>query len=369
MQVIQVDIEEEKEERGVSARERLLRLLRVGLRVGSINWACACFCRGLNFALRSLIALSIFESAVVIAIAVYIILDAYSNAGELGLSRGTFYPSMLMVLLVVGLWSFLVSAVRRENDYELAGANILSALTCSTPLYMMMRTAPDEDAPPSPPAPPSSPDTSFSRTAGIVAARLERILQNSRGSLYLGLGISACIVGAAFILASLEVSRFGLLLADVSNHSVPSFLSHQLARSPQHHKRTLRANWPHVRETAKAMRPDNPPCSRPKVKREFGWRTFLLYGDDPIRKGLNGRLMLFWLFWKMDIFGSLLVLACNWAFLFEDWSTAAGDPDTALHHKPGLPLVSPASRKHPNLLENLSPSQHQPSKSPQLVPN
>eukprot|EP00966_Prymnesium_polylepis_P211953 4909146-Prymnesium_polylepis.1 len=94
-----------------------------------------------------------------------------------------------MVLLVCALWTFLISAVKRENVYELMGANVLSFMTCGTPMYQMIKTTPDGDQPPSPPGPPIAPDLSYSAQ---TAAKLEDLLEESRGDVYLALGVCAC---------------------------------------------------------------------------------------------------------------------------------------------------------------------------------
>ena len=35
-----------------------------------------------------------------------------------------------------------------------------------------------------------------------------------------------------------------------------------------------------------------------RVRREFGWRLFMLYGSDELKKKLYPKLMLFWALWK-----------------------------------------------------------------------
>ena len=35
-----------------------------------------------------------------------------------------------------------------------------------------------------------------------------------------------------------------------------------------------------------------------RVRREFGWRLFMLYGTDELKKKLYPKLMLFWALWK-----------------------------------------------------------------------
>ena len=58
------------------------------------------------------------------------------------------------------------------------------------------------------------------------------------------------------------------------------------------------------------------------VKREFGWRYFLVHGNEMERRRLYNKLQTFWAFWKIDLASSLLILIMVWAFLSLDWSAS-----------------------------------------------
>ena len=196
VQIIHAGLDDDEDEAKVSTAQRLRKLLKLAVRICSFNWWCVCCCRRLDFPLRTLIFLCVFESSVVVSLAIFSIANAYDS--DSSPSRGVFFPSLLMMLLVLALWTFLISSVQRENAFELVGANILSFITCGCPMYMMLKTSKDGDS--TPPSPPALLDTTTSR-----AERLERVLEQSRGDTYLGLGVSACIVGAAFVITSLKV--------------------------------------------------------------------------------------------------------------------------------------------------------------------
>ncbi|KAL3927287.1 MAG: hypothetical protein SGPRY_002892 [Prymnesium sp.] len=272
--VIHLDVEEDEHAPRPSASKRLKRGGRLALRALTCDWWCAPLCGDLPFSLRSLLAVCLLESCLVASIIAQSLTEALSSWRDA--SRGVHFPSLLMGLLVVALWTFLLSSVRRENFFELAGANVLSALTCATPLYLLIKTSPS--SPPSPSSNLTSPQQSS-------AAKLQLTLEQARGGTYVALGVVACVAGASFFLIS------------------------------------FKANPPTAPLAHPKPQPQGPPPT--SVAREFGWRTFLLYGDDPRRTALHRRLMIFWMLWKMDLFASLIVLLCTWAFLFQSWSVLA----------------------------------------------
>lgn len=59
-----------------------------------------------------------------------------------------------------------------------------------------------------------------------------------------------------------------------------------------------------------------------KVRKQFGWRLFMKYGADEVKKALYTRLMIFWCCWKIDVVMGLLTLVATWAFLFSSFNTS-----------------------------------------------
>lgn len=136
-QLLKVDDLHEAEVTKVSKAERLRQLLRLLPRVVSFNWFCVCVARRVAIQLRALTFLAVLESMTVLGISAYIIGSAYTTVTDV--SRGVYFPGILMWVLIAALWTFLLSSLKREN-------------TCAS--RPPTATAPASPAPPSP-APPS----------------------------------------------------------------------------------------------------------------------------------------------------------------------------------------------------------------------
>lgn len=86
----------------------------------SCCWCCICCvgCRSLQMNLRALLCLAAVESLLVLLSGGEIILSAYLT--KTSLSRGVYFPGLNMLFIVLMLWVFLPSAIKREVRLDAA---------------------------------------------------------------------------------------------------------------------------------------------------------------------------------------------------------------------------------------------------------
>ena len=274
--------------------------------------ACCACCKAFDLPVRALLTIACFETLAVGGYVANMLVTAFGT--EEDVDKAVYFVLATMSMLALTLWVFMLSAVRRENGYELAGADLMSS--CLSVMPILLQFVQSERLSLESGAIASSLDgrgddgasDSRRRRCGSTRRRRRRGASRSRSP------------------PSPSASPSS------SSRSVP------LARPPSAHRPARRpptgpalpsAPLPlpspdSSRRLSSRLAPPHPPPARPParppalplrrarapptllrrthaqrfVHREFGWRLFLLYGTDMKKKEMYRRS------WRSGLCGS-----------------------------------------------------------------
>ena len=96
--------------------------------------ACCACCKAFDLPVRALLTIACFETLAVGGYVANMLVMAFGT--EEDVDKAVYFVLATMSMLALTLWVFMLSAVRRENGYELAGADLMSSCLSVMPILL-----------------------------------------------------------------------------------------------------------------------------------------------------------------------------------------------------------------------------------------
>ena len=160
--------------------------------------ACCACCKAFDLPVRALLTIACFETLAVGGYVANMLVTAFGT--EEDVDKAVYFVLATMSMLALTLWVFMLSAVRRENGYELAGADLMSS--CLSVMPILLQFVQSERLSLESGAVASSLDGRGDDGASDFEAEAMRLYQETAQARRLAFSIAALAVGVAFLVVS-----------------------------------------------------------------------------------------------------------------------------------------------------------------------